>query len=177
MCTSLITFVISFRPCSIVFLKTQHGTLPHLLASSVDRDVNGGPVGRNWLRQWFRTLNLSFTFTFFWCSTADVYSRTEPCNGSHTKYILKGRSAHPGILPFNWYQTWVISLTFIFSPDRQSLSQWEYIHLTFRSEQEMSVRTLDPRSTHTLDLLKKKKPQRQTAHSKVQVSECSYRYA
>ena len=35
------------------------------LASSVDGDVNGAPVGRNWLRQWFQTLNLSFTFTFY----------------------------------------------------------------------------------------------------------------
>ena len=35
-----------------------------MLASSVDRDVNSGPVGQNWLRQWFQTLNLSFTFTF-----------------------------------------------------------------------------------------------------------------
>ena len=34
-----------------------------MLASSVDRDVNGSPVGRNWLRQWFQTLNLPFTFT------------------------------------------------------------------------------------------------------------------
>ena len=34
-----------------------------MLTSSVDRDVNGGPVGRNWLRWWFKTLNLSFTFT------------------------------------------------------------------------------------------------------------------
>ena len=32
------------------------------LASSVHRDVNGGPVGRNWLGQWFQTSNLSFTF-------------------------------------------------------------------------------------------------------------------
>ena len=31
-------------------------------ASSVDKDVSGGPVGRNWLRQWFQTSNLSFTF-------------------------------------------------------------------------------------------------------------------
>ena len=34
-----------------------------ILASSTDRDTNGGPVGRNWLPQWFQTLNLSFTFS------------------------------------------------------------------------------------------------------------------
>ena len=33
-----------------------------ILASSVDRYVNGGPVGRNWLIQRFQMLNLSFTF-------------------------------------------------------------------------------------------------------------------
>ena len=33
-----------------------------ILASSVNRDVNGDPVGRDWLRQWFQTLSLSFTF-------------------------------------------------------------------------------------------------------------------
>ena len=32
--------------------------------SSVDRDVTGGPVGCNWLRQWFQMFILSFTFTF-----------------------------------------------------------------------------------------------------------------
>ena len=32
----------------------------------MDRDVNVGPVGRNWLRRWFQMLNLSFTFTFTW---------------------------------------------------------------------------------------------------------------
>ena len=35
------------------------------LASSVDRDVHVGPVGRNWLRRWFPTLKLSFTFHIF----------------------------------------------------------------------------------------------------------------
>ena len=29
----------------------------------MDRDVNGGPVSQNWLRQRFQTLNLSFTFS------------------------------------------------------------------------------------------------------------------
>ena len=28
----------------------------------MDRDVTVGPVGRNWLRQWFQTWKLSFTF-------------------------------------------------------------------------------------------------------------------
>ena len=43
------------------------------LASSVDSDVNSCPVCPNWLRQWFQTLNLSFTFTILikfqgrWC--------------------------------------------------------------------------------------------------------------
>ena len=32
-----------------------------ILASAVDRDVNGGPVDWNWLRRWFQRLNLSFT--------------------------------------------------------------------------------------------------------------------
>ena len=32
-----------------------------ILASPVNRDVNGGPVGWNWLCRWFQTLNLSFT--------------------------------------------------------------------------------------------------------------------
>ena len=30
----------------------------------MDRDVNGGPVSRNWLCQWFQTLNLSVTCFF-----------------------------------------------------------------------------------------------------------------
>ena len=36
----------------------------------MDKDVNVGPIGRNWLRRWFQTLNLSFTFTFtlYWRS-------------------------------------------------------------------------------------------------------------
>ena len=45
-----------------------------MLASSVDRDANGGPVGWNWLRHWFETLTPQFTCcTFFlkisypWC--------------------------------------------------------------------------------------------------------------
>ena len=41
-------------------------------ALSVDRDVNGGSVGRNWLRRWFQTLNLSFIFfkKMSWCKTS-----------------------------------------------------------------------------------------------------------
>ena len=35
------------------------------LASSVDRDVNVGPIGRNWLRRWFQTLIPSFTFYIY----------------------------------------------------------------------------------------------------------------
>ena len=31
----------------------------------MDREVKGGPVGRNWLRRLFQTLNLSFTFFKF----------------------------------------------------------------------------------------------------------------
>ena len=36
-----------------------------ILASAVDRDVNGGPVGRNWLCQGFQMLHLSFTFFIY----------------------------------------------------------------------------------------------------------------
>ena len=53
-----------------------------MLASSVDRDVNG-PVGRNWLRQRFQTLNLSRTFLhlnratmFYWLSYLVIFSPT-----------------------------------------------------------------------------------------------------
>ena len=31
---------------------------------SVDRDVNGGPVARNWLRQWFQTLNFKKNYWY-----------------------------------------------------------------------------------------------------------------
>ena len=43
--------------------------------TSVDRDVNGGPVGRNWLRQWFQTLNLSFTLFFYIRSKTSMLRR------------------------------------------------------------------------------------------------------
>ena len=51
-----------FIPYTVRYLL--HWRWLQALASSVDRDVNGGPVRRNWLRQWFQTLNLPFTFTF-----------------------------------------------------------------------------------------------------------------
>ena len=35
------------------------------LASLVDRDVNVGPISWSWLRRWFQTLNLSFTFYIY----------------------------------------------------------------------------------------------------------------
>ena len=44
-----------------------------MLASSVDRDVNGGPVGRKGLHQWFQTLNLSFTFYIYILELVDVF--------------------------------------------------------------------------------------------------------
>ena len=37
-----------------------------MFASSVDRDVNTGPVTRNCLRQWFQTFTLSFTSFWSW---------------------------------------------------------------------------------------------------------------
>ena len=42
-----------------------------MLASSVDRDVNGGPIGRNWLPQWFQTFNLSLTYLLIVIYVAD----------------------------------------------------------------------------------------------------------
>ena len=41
----------------------KQGTLPRLL--HLGTDVNVAPVGRNWLRRWFQTLNLSFTFYIY----------------------------------------------------------------------------------------------------------------
>ena len=56
-----------------------------MLASSVDRDVNGGPVGRNQLCQWFQTLNLSFIFLHLnWCSTAKSRKQFRNINGPST---------------------------------------------------------------------------------------------
>ena len=58
-CAAIITLPVSNQGlCPIA----RHFTA---LASSVDRDVNDVPVGRNWLRRWFQTLNLSFTIYDF----------------------------------------------------------------------------------------------------------------
>ena len=56
--------------CCALHYASKLGLYPRLvhfitLASSVDRDVTGGPVGRNWFDQWFQTLNLSFTFYIY----------------------------------------------------------------------------------------------------------------
>ena len=51
----------------------------------MDRDVNVGPVGRNWLRQGFQTLNLSFTFTLFNNSAVRANGVNFPNNLSPSK--------------------------------------------------------------------------------------------
>ena len=38
-----------------------------ILASYVDRDANGGPASRNWLHQWYQTLNLSLILFSSFC--------------------------------------------------------------------------------------------------------------
>ena len=75
------------------------GWFPRLLSlsktlyhtSSVDGDVNGGPVGRNWLRKWFQTLNLSFTyFNIVHIWWYNVRPGTFPATGALISGIVQG---------------------------------------------------------------------------------------
>ena len=62
-----------------------------LLASSVYRDVNGGHIGRNWLRQWFQPLNLPVTFLILKSLVGQVFYWNRICFLS-PKYSLDFQS-------------------------------------------------------------------------------------
>ena len=81
-----------------------------MLAPSVDGDVNGGPIGRNWLRQRFKTLNLSFTITFSFnqgslCCNTDIGYGYADINITHLKSCFPDRDAL-----FYWLIRWCISI-------------------------------------------------------------------
>ena len=63
--------------CACTHYAGKAGSFPQhfiIFASFADKNVNGDPVRWNRLRQWFQTLNLSFTFAF--CTFKNNYVMT-----------------------------------------------------------------------------------------------------
>ena len=94
----------------------------------VDRDVNGGPIGWNWLRQGFHTLNLSFIFLFCktwskgWCHTRHVALRVGEVYSTGCSQAVTQPSS-------NWARrcsTSVIDGNLSFTPHRHN---WGYLHI------------------------------------------------